>query len=669
MNGRTPTSRTGGRKKRKLDVPEQEAVNGDAVEDVQMSAPRSSRRKTSPRPVSPVPLIVSEDGEQDDGDVAAEVDETPSKRTRAKPAKATPASTPARRGGRPKKDHSTTPARSSARRKSAPKADVYTDIHPEDDDLDKDEQADQSPDEASDLDTIISQIAHAKHPIPGISSTNTDAPSTDSTSPGFETLRYIALSKLTSARPIPLQNLSTERRRVFTLLHATVSASEGNSMLILGARGSGKSALVASALSELSSHPALAGTFHVVRLDGAIQSDDRLALREIWRQLGRDVNGADEVSSAVGSGGAGSYADALSMLLGTLSHPDELMGEPSSLPNGSGNSSAKRAAHSVLFILDSFEHFAARPRQTLLYNLFDVAQARKAPIAVLGLTPRLDAADLLEKRVRSRFSHRSVLLPAGRNVAHLEDVTRAAMRVENEELRATEKMRVRDDDVHAWNAAVDTFLAASQTKDALQRVFRMSNAAPDALCAVLPAAYTLAPSPPASSSSSSTGLSSLSLPQTTPLHTLSSLPALALALLVAAARLPILHDAPHVNLALAHAEYRSLAGSARATSAVGGGGEGRGFSNATGAGAATANSVAHSGVVARAWGKQAARGAWEALMRAGLVVPESSSGGGGGAVGETEMCRVEIGLEEIEDAVRASGGVVDSVVGRWCRVL
>lgn len=30
-------------------------------------------------------------------------------------------------------------------------------------------------------------------------------------------------------------------------------------------------------------------------------------------------------------------------------------------------------------------------------------------IAIIGLTPRLDVVDLLEKRLKSRFSHRQVL--------------------------------------------------------------------------------------------------------------------------------------------------------------------------------------------------------------------------------------------------------------------
>ena len=48
-------------------------------------------------------------------------------------------------------------------------------------------------------------------------------------------------------------------------------------------------------------------------------------------------------------------------------------------------------AHScpVLFILDEFDLFVYHKNQTLLYNLFDIAQSAQTPIAVVGLTCRL----------------------------------------------------------------------------------------------------------------------------------------------------------------------------------------------------------------------------------------------------------------------------------------
>jgi len=44
---------------------------------------------------------------------------------------------------------------------------------------------------------------------------------------------------------------------------------------------------------------------------------------------------------------------------------------------------------SVVFVLDEFDLFAQHHNQTLLYNLFDIAQSAQAPIFVIGLTARL----------------------------------------------------------------------------------------------------------------------------------------------------------------------------------------------------------------------------------------------------------------------------------------
>ena len=61
-------------------------------------------------------------------------------------------------------------------------------------------------------------------------------------------------------------------------------------------------------------------------------------------------------------------------------------------------------------MLDEFDLFALRSKQTLLYALMDLLQQPGVRAAVVGVTCRHDAAELLEKRVRSRFSHRRLLL-------------------------------------------------------------------------------------------------------------------------------------------------------------------------------------------------------------------------------------------------------------------
>lgn len=130
------------------------------------------------------------------------------------------------------------------------------------------------------------------------------------------------------------------------------------------------------------------GTFNenslIVSLNGLIHTDDKIALKSITSQL--------DLENATHGKSFGSFAENLAFLLDCLK---------------SGNN---RKSKSIIFILDDFDLFCAHHNQTLLYNLFDVAQSAQAPICVVGLTYRLDVIELLEKRVKSRFSHRQVFL-------------------------------------------------------------------------------------------------------------------------------------------------------------------------------------------------------------------------------------------------------------------
>lgn len=94
----------------------------------------------------------------------------------------------------------------------------------------------------------------------------------------------------------------------------------------------------------------------------------------------------------------------LSTMAATLSHILSLLGGSAQVPT----------SHPLILVLDQFDLLAQRSRQALLYCLLDAVQADSyAPgLLVLGITSRVDAADFLEKRVKSRFSHRIVhILP------------------------------------------------------------------------------------------------------------------------------------------------------------------------------------------------------------------------------------------------------------------
>ena len=70
----------------------------------------------------------------------------------------------------------------------------------------------------------------------------------------------------------------------------------------------------------------------------------------------------------------------------------------------------RRARKSVVFVLEDFHLFMKRARPTTLYNLLDSLQALHVTAAVIGVTHDQAAVDSMEKRARSRFSHRKVVL-------------------------------------------------------------------------------------------------------------------------------------------------------------------------------------------------------------------------------------------------------------------
>lgn len=127
---------------------------------------------------------------------------------------------------------------------------------------------------------------------------------------------------------------------------------------------------------------------------------------------------------------------------------------------------------------------------------------------------------------------------------------------------------------------------------------------------------------------------------------LSSLSDCALALLIAASRLTILHSTDLVNFGLTYAEYASLASKVKLTS----------FSSGVLAVGATGT---------RVWSKEVCRGEWERLLGMGLLIPALGMGDAvAGGAASKGMVRVDVALEEIPMAVELS-----AVMEKWCKQL
>jgi origin recognition complex subunit 4 len=124
----------------------------------------------------------------------------------------------------------------------------------------------------------------------------------------------VVLDKLTGQGRLKLCGHDEQMQKVHQLVEQTVLAGEGNSMLVIGGRGCGKTTvsysamfsvlntnlseqLVESVISDISAEHR--DNFHVVRLNGFIHTDDKIALREMWRQLGREMEVEDDLVGKV----------------------------------------------------------------------------------------------------------------------------------------------------------------------------------------------------------------------------------------------------------------------------------------------------------------------------------------------------------------------------------
>ncbi|XP_062972644.1 origin recognition complex subunit 4 [Elgaria multicarinata webbii] len=229
-------------------------------------------------------------------------------------------------------------------------------------------------------------------------------------------------------------------RDLLELLKRTAIHGESNSVLLIGPRGSGKTSLTCHVLKKLMEVKQIRDNILQVHLNGLLQTNDKIALKEITRQL--------NLENVVGDKVFGSFAENLTFLLEALKRGDR--------------------AHScpVLFILDEFDLFVYHKNQTLLYNLFDIAQSAQTPIAVVGLTCRLDILELMEKRVKSRFSHRQIYLTNSFDLKKYLNICKEQLSLPPEfpEKTFTQK----------WNKNIQSLLEDKKVQDVLQNQFYYS---------------------------------------------------------------------------------------------------------------------------------------------------------------------------------------------------
>ncbi|KAK9873813.1 hypothetical protein WA026_002171 [Henosepilachna vigintioctopunctata] len=243
---------------------------------------------------------------------------------------------------------------------------------------------------------------------------------------------------------INLTSYEDQRLKVSTLIQSTVEYGEANSALVIGPRGSGKTTLVQDVLKEVTSKKSFIDNSFLVELNGLIHTNDNLALKSITRQM----NLLNVVEGKV----FGSFAENFAFLLASL------------------KSGQKESSKSVIFILDEFDFFCAHHNQTLLYNLFDISQSAQTAICVLGITCRLDVMELLEKRIKSRFSHRQIFTFADTH-SDENQLFEAQLKNVNELLTIAKSVKgLSTSYKNNWNKHIQDLMKNKQMKNIIQRL-------------------------------------------------------------------------------------------------------------------------------------------------------------------------------------------------------
>jgi len=240
-----------------------------------------------------------------------------------------------------------------------------------------------------------------------------------------------------------LIGLKEQYNTLYDMCKKTIETGESNSTLLIGNRGCGKTMIVNKLIENLNKEfNNDKQTFLTVRLNGLIQSDDRLALKEMIYQLSQE--------EAMENLNTTSFSEILSYLLNVLS-----IGTKTSKP--------------VIIILDEFDLFTQHNKQTLLYNLFDIAQSNQNPIVVIGLTCQLNVVELLEKRVKSRYSHRQILCFPPLEIENFEKIIINALKIPENSISINKNY------IKNFNKEIDIIFSDESIKAIINHLFDITN--------------------------------------------------------------------------------------------------------------------------------------------------------------------------------------------------
>lgn len=307
---------------------------------------------------------------------------------------------------------------------------------------------------------------------------------------------------------VGLEDVELELR---SILLRSISQHEGNVLLLSGARGSGKTAIISRSLSLLRTLESLDGNwdgFITIRLNGLVHYNDKIVLKEICRQLFSSLSSSsiqsDQDHSVQQRKKLKEFEDDLDFdpivdqeeLIEPADDRDDSTQEARPLkfsnygqglknllealepcPSTSSNPPAPRKA--LVIILEEFDKFSELDhRQSFLYCLLDSVQGnkRQSGICVIGTTSVVDCLDKLEKRVKSRCQSRIRYLHSPRSDVDRLDLLRSLLELSSPPTAPQDAHDVsRVNFIKQWNDHLSQFINHPSVLDWLKFKFELLN--------------------------------------------------------------------------------------------------------------------------------------------------------------------------------------------------
>ena len=123
----------------------------------------------------------------------------------------------------------------------------------------------------------------------------------------------------------------------------------------------------------------------------------------------------------------------------------------------------------ILFVFEDIDYYVETTRQIMLYKILDMMQHCQIRFVFLCTSMKLDIIDSFEKRIKSRFSHRQVLLYELNFELFMTNLGDQVQELQQECLLESENP-AEEDEVDAFEA-LENMIREGKTKELLQETY------------------------------------------------------------------------------------------------------------------------------------------------------------------------------------------------------